>query len=140
MFEISQRVFGVVQDPRTREYVRWMQEEVGQVTYLAIVDCYKFIGVRRIDRPNGSRMKSKIRGSRTCNFWRENYADSGTEVVLGVPVSQVRYLASALPPQRALNVSGGVERLCYFLLKNAPELFLETCFVLPQKFESQRYI
>lgn len=50
MADTTDRVFGVVQDPRTREYVRWMQEGVGQVTYLAIVDCYKFIGVRRIDR------------------------------------------------------------------------------------------
>jgi len=138
--EIANWAFGAVNDHRTKEYVRWVQADSSKIPYLAVVDCYKYIGVKRVEVPTGPRIKKNVRGARTCSFWRENYAHSRTQIILGVPAINIRDLVGALTADKALSVAGGVERLCYFLLRNSPEMFLESCFVSPQKFETQRYI
>ncbi|MCL6285996.1 hypothetical protein M3P21_20995 [Ruegeria sp. 2012CJ41-6] len=138
MEDITARELGAVVDHRTREYVRWTKEEDQPEPFFAVQDCYRYIGIARVDVPKGPSIKSKVRGARTCTFWRENRAHGGRQVILGVPAIYIRYLNTALSTELALSVAGGVERLCYFLLRNSPELLLEACFVSPQKSDRQR--
>ena len=132
------RWFGAVVDPVRRDFIRWTQIGEREQLYLAVADCYRFMGVKRVDVPRGSRIRSVVRGARTRSFWREHYERSGTEVILGVPAQHVRDLGTALAEEIALLNSGGVERLCYFLLKNCPVLLMETCFISPQKSVTRR--
>ena len=132
------RELGAVVDPKTREYVRWAKDVDASEPFFAVQDCYRYMGLARVDMPHGPTVKGKVRGAQTRTFWRENCAHGGWQVVLGVPASYVRDLNTALSAEMALSVSGGVERLCYFLLKNNPELLLDACFVSPQKSDRQR--
>ncbi len=121
--------FGAVMDHTTHQYVRWVRKDDSPIPYLCVADCFRYIGVKRVDVPNGPRICCRVAGARPCSFWREDYERSGTTVVLGAPANNIRDLNITMSEGLSLSVAGGVERLCHFLLTNAPALFLGTCFV-----------
>lgn len=131
--------YGVVTDPKSREFVRWVQYEDEAMPFFSVRDCFQYIGIKRLDIPKGPSIKARVRGAEMCRFWRDNYAHSGTEAYLGIQANDVRFLTDVLRPEQALSVAGGIERLCYFLLRNGPLLLMDTTFVSPQKFDSLRY-
>lgn len=121
MADIDDRKFGAAIDPATREYIRWSSSRYSYGPLLCVMDCYRYIGVKRVEIPKGPRLVAEIYGSKSTSFWREYYDYSGTEVRLGVPVQNVEYLLGALPEGLALKTTGGVERLNHFLKKHLPQ-------------------
>lgn len=110
------------------------------IPYFAVRDCFQYVGIARRNIPNGPSVRARVRGVEMCSFWKENDPFGGEDASLGVQANNVRFLADALRPELALSASGGIERLCYFLIKNSGLLLMDTVFVSPQKFDSQRYI
>lgn len=115
------RTYGAMIDPITKVYVRWVSKGMDHVPFLAVRDCYQFIGIKRVEIPRGSRVKSIVRGAVVERFWKEYYEESGNEGILGVPEPCIRDLTGPLSVELALKVSGGIERLEYFVKENLPK-------------------
>ena len=67
-------VFGALVHPVTKDYIRWRQDEEDDLKGLSVLDCYRFIGIKRVEIPSYSRIGAVIRSMRTRKVWREDYA------------------------------------------------------------------
>ncbi|SPF28979.1 hypothetical protein POI8812_01284 [Pontivivens insulae] len=135
---VKARTFGVIQDTTTNTYVRWMRDGSRQVPFLAVQDCFRFIGIQRTDAPNGPRIRARVRGAETCLFLRKNYRKGGKQVILGIPATNVLHIDAAFPIERKNELQRELIRLCLFLIEHGPNVLLEPYFISSEKFERPR--
>lgn len=106
----ERRECGVIQDPDTWEYIRWCRDVGCGTLRLSIGDCYRFLRIRRSEKPNASKVKACVgRSAAACRlFPLDDYLDGRTTVQRGIPF---HLLPRLIAPLAEVVRSGAAQRM-----------------------------
>lgn len=93
------RHWGVIEDSVTGHYVRWCRKDSDGVLRLAVEDCYRFLRVKRTEKPSVSSLSACMgrHGVVTCKLPKDDDDDGQIVCRSAVPFAMVPTLLVPLP-------------------------------------------